>query len=166
MNYGTIIDSYDPRNEEIYSMLCEYFGNPMMTKMKDVNGYSMYIAKPKCMLGLHSRYINVMIVQDSSPLGTVSLLDQLKWTSFQTRTRTEKYNLESFNYTPSRRSSNKIVLTERGDRYCKYACEDLPLDVTLILEDWEPKQTAYNYQNSGYIYQALETWKTILTIRE
>lgn len=166
MNYGTVIDSYDPRNEEVYSIICNYFGNPMLTKMKDVNGYSMYIGKPKCMLGLHNRYIMAIIVQDSSPLGTVSLLDQLKWTSFQTRTRIEKYKLEPFNYTPSRNPNNEIILTERGERHCEYVCTDFPINVTLILEDWEPKQSAHNYQNRGTLSQALETWKTIITLRE
>lgn len=166
MNYGTVIDSYDPRNEEVYNIICSYFHNPTMTKLKNVNTYSIYIAKPKCMLGLHNRYIMALIPEDSSPLGTVSLLDQLKWTSFQTRTRIENYKLETFDYTPSRNPSNKITLTQRGERHCEYSCEDLPINVTLLIEDWEPKQSSHNYQNSGTLSQALETWKTTITLRE
>ena len=116
MNYGTAIDSYDPRHEDVYTVICNYFNNPMLTKVKDIpeEGYSMYVAEAKCGLGLHRRYIIVLIVQDSSPTGTVQLLNQLKWTSFQTRTLIEKFNVgKPFEYTPSRSPSNRITLEEQ-----------------------------------------------------
>jgi len=166
MNYGTAIDSYDPRNEDVYTVICKYFNNPMLTKIKEVEGegYSMYAAEAKCGLGLHTRYIVVLIVQDSSPVGTVQLLDKLKWISFQTRTLLEKFNISnSFQYTPSRNPSNKINIILREEKHCKYICEDFQVNVTLITEDWEPKQNTQTYQKTGTLSQAIETWKTIIT---
>lgn len=167
MNYGTAIDSYDPRNEDVYTVICKYFNNPMVVKVKDIENenYSMYVAESKCGLSLHSRYIIVLIVQDSSPIGTVQLLNELKWVSFQTRTLIQKFNAGEtlFEYTPSRNPSNKINLIQREEKHCKYSCNDLPINITLVLENWEPKQTTQTYQKTGTLSQAIETWKTIIT---
>ena len=63
---------------------------------------------------------------------TVQLLNQLKWTSFQTRTLIEKFNVgKPFEYTPSRSPSNRITLEERGEKHCNYICEDMNINVTI-----------------------------------
>ena len=35
MDYGELLDDYEPEHENIYSYFVKYFNNPTMTKVKD-----------------------------------------------------------------------------------------------------------------------------------
>ena len=69
---------YDPMKDVVYSAFVEYFANPSMTKMKDINDFSMYIARVYAILGIEYRYIIVFVKRDEFPLGSTKLLSNLK----------------------------------------------------------------------------------------
>ena len=61
--YGEILDTfYDSGKENMYKAFTKYFNNPNMIKIKDVNGYSMYMTKTYCLLSNECRYIIVFVV--------------------------------------------------------------------------------------------------------
>jgi hypothetical protein len=164
MEYGTIIDDYDPKNELVYSLITEYFNNPMLTKIKDVEGHSLYIAKIDCLLYTENRYIMVFIQSDRTQIGTVSYLKNLKWKSFQTRTLSENHNIKPFQHTPNKnvKFKSQIMLKQRDQKQTSYTCEDYPIIVTLLSKG----NSSYEYASKGTLVSALETWRTIISFRE
>lgn len=165
--YGTVIDPlYNPFAESTKQLVSSYFDNPEMIKTKSVNGFSIYMNKVYGMLCNESRYIVATIQEDGEPMGFVKKLSELNWSSFQTRTSSEKYpNMKNFVYEQKRNMPyiSPIKLVKRETNHCEYACENLPLNVTLIV----PKgKSMYEYQAKGTIASALETFNTILTIRD
>ena len=75
--YGEILDTIDPNEENMYKTFDEYFNHPNMVKIKDVNGYSMYMSKTYCLLSNECRYIIVFVHQDNLPVNTKEELSVL-----------------------------------------------------------------------------------------
>ena len=58
--YGQIINpEYKPEKNSVYNSFSEYFGDPLLTKIKDVEQYSVYMTKIQSMLGTTYRYLIV-----------------------------------------------------------------------------------------------------------
>lgn len=164
-NYGSILDtSYDPRNENIYSLISGYFDNPELIKTKVSNDNSIYM---NCIYGLlcnEQRYIVAIIEEDNMPLGTRQRLSDIKWISFQTRTIAEKYpNMRPFSYEQKRGQNYMLPISiiKREDTHCEYRCDQLgDINITLL----NGKKSKYEYQPKGNLVSALETFNTIITL--
>lgn len=158
-----VIEPFDPITENLYKNIVEYFGNPILTKLKNVNGYTMYIAKIYANLGVEHRYLIVFIHQDNENIGTQEKLSNLRWVSLQTRALTDDHKLTYHAYTPRRLPGldKKITLVEYDGKSYKYKVEDLPLTVSLLPTK---KNTGVEYNASGSVVTALETYNTILTL--
>jgi hypothetical protein len=166
MNYGTKIDYYNSEQEDIYTIISNYFNDPVLTKVDNDTHYSTYVSQSKnALMSIYKRYIVVIVLKDNKQLGTNINLSELRWKSFQTRTFINNYNIKvsEFEHTPSNNPHHEIVLKDRNERYCMYSCLDLPIYITLLLEDWEDNQSCNRYQNKGTLTQALETWKTVIS---
>ena len=162
-HYGQLLDAgYDPTKDNLYKLFAQYFNNPIMTKLKNVNGYSMYIAKIYALLGIKHRYIIVFIPEDNHSIGTQEYLENLHWSSLQTRTLTEEHLLSPHTYIPSRfpALNKKITLIKYDKKQYVYSVEDLPLIVTLLPSD---KSKGIEYNSSGSLVAALETFQTIVS---
>jgi hypothetical protein len=160
-NYGEMLDTgYDPFKEKIYNMFCVYFNNPIMTKIKDVNQFSMYAIKTNGMLGIEHRYIIVFVDKNNYPVGHEETLDNLFWVSIQTRTLTEDYKTKVHNYIPRRipELDKKINLKHKDDKQYVYNVEDYPISVCLISKN----KGMLEYGNSGKIINAIETFQTVI----
>ncbi len=158
--YGQVIDSdFDPRKENIHALFAEYFENPIMTKVKDVDKFSVYMAKIHALLGVEYRYLIVFVDKDGATIGTTERLDRMKWVSLQTRTLTDEHKLQWHAYTPRRMENldKKITLTYKNDKQYVYKVQDLPLTITLL-----PKSKGLDYNTSGSVVAALETYQTIV----
>jgi hypothetical protein len=162
--YGNIIDS-NPINDKIYEVIQSYYNNPVMTKIKDVNNYSVYMAKIKCILANENRYIVAIIYKDSEPIHTTYPLSDLFWVSFQCRSLPENHTIETFLHTPRRGGlfSSPIIVSKRNDDNTTYTCSDFP---TITLTVLHKKGDTYIYQEKSILASALETYKTILTIKD
>lgn len=163
MHNGIMIDDYNPRNESIYELVVEYFDNPMLTKFKDIDGYSMYIAKIKSMLSIEFRYIIAFIPIDDVSIGTYIYLKNLKWSSFQCRTLSENYQVQTIDHTPKKqlKFNSKIKLNNRTNNQTTYDCEDYYITITLLHKN----NILHEFANSGTLNSALETWRTIITFK-
>lgn len=160
--YGVLIDSYQPDHEEVYKNFVIYFNDPILTKMKNTNGYTMYIGKIAASLGIEYRYIIVFVNQDNERIGFQEKLSNLKWLSLQTRTLKENHTLSQHSYTPRRLSGldKKISLTNYDGKSYVYSVEELPLSVVLLPTG---KINGMEYNKSGTLVTALETYNTIVT---
>jgi len=148
--------------KQLYKDFDEYFNNPTLTKIKNVNGYSMYMVKTVCLLGLGCRYIIVFVQQDNNPLKTRQELISLQWKTLQTRTLQDRHDISSHGYQPIKKTplSAHITRTNSTEKESLYSCEDFPLTVTLL----HTKPGKNEYSEKGNIIAALETYSTIVTL--
>jgi hypothetical protein len=157
---GEFIDTgFDPSRELVYNLLVSYFENPLMTKIKDVAQYSMYLTKIQAMLGIEFRYLIVFVLKNKEAVNSTSRLDNLKWISLQTRTLTDDHNISQHSYIPRRipELDQRIVLENKSERQYLYKVEKLPILITLL-----PKTKSIDYNSTGTVTTALETYQTIV----
>lgn len=162
--YGQIIDpSFDPHKNDIYQLFAEYFDNPSMTKLKDVDGMSIYITKIHCLLNNMYRYLMVFTEKDNYPLQKTEFLSNLNWIYLHTRTLEEKYNLKSHSYQPRRFQPlmKPIKQYKKDDDGYYYNVDGMPLEIILL----SVKHTQNEYSPTGVIATALETYNTIVSWR-
>lgn len=162
INNGEILSDFDPEKEKLYEDFDNYFNHPMMTKIKDVGIYSVYMCKTYCLLSNECRYIIVFVHNDAMPTGTQERLLTLKWISLQTRTLSDQHNIKSHSYQPKKQGPlnvpiNRVQITSEASMYI---CENRPIKITLL----HGKNGAIEYQDRGNIIAALETYQTIITI--
>lgn len=160
--YGDVIDSgFDPMKDSIYGCFVQYFNNPTLVKIKDVDVYSVYMIKIHALLGNAYRYLILFVDADKKTVGSKVEMDQLKWVSLQTRTLEEYHNIPTHSYTVvnSGPLTQRITLKDRDDVKTDYKVESLPLTVTLLNTK---KSSSFQYSSTGSIIVALETYQTII----
>jgi hypothetical protein len=163
MNHGVIIQDLNFDVDNIYATVSTYFNNPTMHKIKNIENFSMYISKVKCLLSTFNRYIIVFVNQDDFPPNYKEKLSELKWVNLQTRTLTDNHNIPEHEYNPTRNTPlyTSIYRTSKDINNSKYACDKLPVEITLLHD----KNGANQYQDKGFVVTALETYNTILSIK-
>jgi hypothetical protein len=161
--YGELLDTIDPNEESMYQAFDDYFNHPTMVKIKNVNGYSMYMSKTYCLLSNECRYIIAFVHQDILPINTKQELSILKWVSLQTRTLSDNHNLPSHCYQPKRDSPLKALITrtEISKESSVYSCDEFPITITLLHTQKSNKE----YQDKGNLIAALETYNTIICLK-
>ena len=164
IHYGQLIDSgFDLQKENVYSLFTQYFEDPEMTKIKDIDKYSMYMTKINALLGIEYRYVIAFINKDNDVINSKQSLRDLKWVSLQTRTLTDEHNLPAHSYFPKRliELDRKISLVSKDDKQYFYKVEQLPITITLLSKA-KSKSNGFDYNSSGTIVVALETYQTIV----
>ncbi len=173
-NYGQLIDSgYDPNKERIYTEFANYFRNPLVTKIKDVEGFSVYMAKIYSMLGNAYRYLVVFIQhsdvgkkEEKGDIGSTKYLEECEWVSLQTRTLEDVHDIPTHKYTITKRTPlmQKIRSVKIEDKSTVYDCDDYDnLTVTLLHTKDNCK---YQYQSTGTIVSAIETYQTLINFKK
>lgn len=166
MNFTPI---YDPNKAYVYKILTEYFENPLMTKIKDVNDYSMYMTKINAMLGIEYHYIVLFVTKDDKPKGYVENMESLPWITLQTRTLSDNHDIQLHSYIPRRLTelSHKIRLQKYTERGYTYSVDSFPyLTITLLPLSKNKKSGAMDYTSEGSIVTALETYQTIVSFND
>lgn len=163
-----VIEDFNPDKEMFYSLLVEYYGNPILTNVKTISeGLKMYATKLYCLLNRDCRYLIAIEKEDviSDPIESKSLHD-IKWVSFQARTLPSDYfeNLPTTAHAyQAEMKGGLAVLIERynvSKEASSYRCKVHPIEVTLLHTE---RNTAEAYQSRGNIIIALETFQTVLT---
>ena len=162
MNHGQLFTEYTPEKDFIYESFANYFDNPIMTKHKDVEKYSMYICKIHCLLNKDSRYVIVFTQKDENKQGFQTKLSDIRWLSFQTRTLSESYPYQRHDYKPKSSSPyNAVIKSVRKDKsQITYECDELNITVVLLI----PEKGSHFYQDKGNLAAAFETYNTIISI--
>jgi hypothetical protein len=161
-HYGEIFEPYEPNKDIMYKAFDSYFNSPVLSKIKDVNGTSMYMTKIVCLLGNEIRYIICFVTQDDLPVGTIEKLSNMRWLSFQTRSLPDTYNIPSHRYQPKRDGPLSVVINRINvtPEASTYKCDSFPIIVTLL-----HKKNESDYQPTGNVIAALETYSTIITLQ-
>ncbi len=162
-NYGELIENiYDSKSENVYKAFDDYFNNPIMVKIKNVNGLSMYMAKTYCLLSNECRYIIAFTTEDFNTVKSKKPLREISWVSLQTRTLTDKHDLLPHNYQPRAIGplNKKITRIDKNKTASTYSCDGLPIIITLL---HTKSDTDSEYQQYGTVISALETYHTIIT---
>ena len=162
MQYGQILEEYEPDVEVMYKAFTTFFNNPTMTKTKDVNKYSVYMSKTYCLLSNECRYLVAMVQRDNRGVGTLESLDTMQWVSFQTRTLRDIHDLPPHAYNAKRGGplDCEIVRTQNENRASTYKCENFPIEISILHTGKGPSE----YQDRGTIIAALETYQTIVKL--
>ena len=163
--YGQLINpDYDPKKNDVYKAFYDYYSNPLMSKIKNVEIYSMYMCKIHAMLGNAYRYIIIFVNKDTEDIGYTKYLRDCQWISLQSRTLEEQHKLPSHNYNVKKTPelNQKIYIMERTEKESTYNCELFPLIVTMLNTR---KNNMYQYQPTGSIISALETFQTIINFK-
>jgi|UniRef100_A0A6C0E0L5 hypothetical protein len=161
--YGEMLDGgYEPEKDYIYDLFTNYFNNPTMRKFKNQGKSSLYACKIYCLLNKESRYLIVVTNIDGNNIGTVEELRTIKWVALQTRSLSEKLNVDVHGYTavaegPLTAIINRIDVSKSASTY---NCVNLPIIITLLHTE---KKDANTYQQKGTVIAAIETYETIIT---
>ena len=144
----------------IHDVVQRYFENPLFTKTKNVDEYSIY----KCPIHLHLtnvyRFLVCIVPRDAFLIGHERALSQLKWTVFQTRELSKPEQMRKHSYQPKNTGIFKapIHLKSREDSTIDYLCPQIK-NVTISLL----KKQGITYPDNGFLNSAFETYQTILT---
>lgn len=163
--YGQVINpQYDPTKNHIYEAFSAYYNYPTLTKIKDVQIYSVYMTKIHAMLGNAYRYLILFIEKDFEPNGTTKPMEDCEWVSLQTRTLEEQHRLKPHIYKAEKKPplDQKINVISQDEKQSTYNCEKFPLTITLL---HTRKNSTYQYQPTGTIVSALETFQTIINFK-
>ena len=166
MEFGQVINpQYDPSKNYIYEAFIEYFGNPVLTKIKNVNNYSVYMIKIHSMIGKSYRYLILFVDKDVNEFGTTKNMADIEWVSLQTRTLEDHHDLKSHRYQPRHMPplNQKITIKTQNENQSTYNAESFPVVITLL---HTRKKNTFQYQPSGTIVSALETFQTIINFMD
>jgi hypothetical protein len=165
--YGQLINSEyeDIETYDIYSVFAKYFENPMMTKLKDMDRFSMYYARNTAILGSTFRYLIAVVPKNGVPFGTNERLNNLNWVSLQTRTLEDKYNVQTYSYTPtiSEPLNQLINMVSQDEQMTIYSCSKMyKIEISLV---HTRKNNVFQYPPTGNICAALETYQTVINFK-
>lgn len=166
MDYGELVDDFNPDHDYIYLHMNTYFRNPNVTKVKNTtNHFSMYACKIYSLLSNQYKYIIAFVSIDDSPVGYITPLSQLRWVNIQTRTIADNLKCNTHSYTPSYDTLlNKTIKRVHADmKSSQYICESLPYITIDLLHN--NKKDKNSYQNEGTLIAALETYETIVNLK-
>lgn len=156
-----------PERQEVYDVIIAHFGNPVCEKIRNQDGYGIYLVEIQSMLLNDKRYLIVMIQNDPRPIHTKDYLSNLKWKSLQTRTMDNEQSLTipPYTYLVQRGLSANIplYLESRSKKISIYypPKNHYPIEVALL----HTRDTEYEYPNEGNLASALETFQTIIQFR-
>lgn len=160
--YGYVIDSdLDFSKREIYQLFFNYFNDPILTKIKDDAGNTLYAAKIGLLLR-DNRYLLVSTPKDNYQVGQTFKLSDIKWNILQTRTLSDDYNCNSFSYSPTKKHpyNTRIFVDKRYDHMSTFRCKDYKIQVCMLHTD----NSKFQYPDIGYLAGALETYNALFKI--
>tara|TARA_A100001011_G_scaffold399975_1_gene511450 strand:+ start:10214 stop:10726 length:513 start_codon:yes stop_codon:yes gene_type:complete len=165
-HYGELLISdndiqYDIAKTKLYNEIVKYFENPILTKIKNIENFSMYMCKISCLLTNYYRYLIILIEKDSNEINTRIYLENLKWKILQTRTLSDKHDLKTHSYTSGNRGllNGEIFKKETKKNMSIYDCNDYPIKITLL---HTKKDSNFEYNDKGTLLSSLETYQTIV----
>jgi hypothetical protein len=163
MQYGEVIQN-NIYYEKIYGIFTFYYNNPIMTKMYNYENYGVYYCKIKFMLGLLYRYIIVFVENDTNNINSELNLENLKWSSFQTRTIKDNHDIPIYNYIKPKSIPPELLYTIIKSDTSKdgeniYTCSEFPIEIELLTTE-----RVSTYSSKGNILQSLEIYQTIINL--
>ena len=161
MEFAQIINSgYDLIKINVYNSFTEYFNNPLLFKIKNIDNFSTYMTKIHALYGNSYKYLILFVTKDSHTVGNKKYMSDIEWVYLQTRILEDNHNILVHNYKPVVKPplDQKINLENRKEDHVIYKAEKFPLHITLL----HTKNNKFQYQSTVNIISALETYQTII----
>ena len=159
--YGHAFDeTFDPSKTKIYNLITSIYNDPELTKTRDDEKSSTYMAKTSCLLINECRYLIATVPKDQNIIGNKYKLSTLFWTNFQTRTLRGKFNCCSCSSANRLHKSTSLELSERNEQYTQYKANEYNVTVSLL---HTKKNNLYEYPDRGDIIAALELYQTVIS---
>lgn len=167
IEYGEYLNEYSPTEEYYTNLLNSYFDNPVMTKVQNVNGMSIYSCKVHSMLSVDKRFILCNTKLDNFPIGYKTSLKDISWECLQTRAKNiPNYDTgipHRYNIKKTEEYRIPLYIEKRESSSCTYRTnKDTTLCITLLTEG----KTPYIYGAEGNLVSALETFATLITFKK
>lgn len=139
------------------TLINDYFGNPLLRKIRDEGQYSIYIVRIKGMTMSLNKLLIAVVPRDVYTLSTDVRLEKLNWMFLQTRQLEEQGDIPSATYIP-KNVPTKINRYFQNDQLSRYKCETYQGIEIVLLEN----KNAYDYGETGTISGALETYNCVI----
>ena len=151
---------FSPEKEYIYDIFSDYYDNPLLYKIKNENGFSLFGIQLPSLLLNEKRFL---IVTTNGNFDNQRRLRNIPWLTLQVRTLTNNNqynNLPTFKYKVKRKSefNEPLSVVHRTKEITNYKTEKLPINVSLL----HSKGLEYEYPNDGTLISALETFHIIV----
>jgi len=164
--YYTTINVNDSISaQNLYDVIDSYFESPILEKVKEDRGVSVYMCKIASLLaGAEQRYLVATVEQDNQPVGKRFPLSNISWKTFQTRTLpTSHQSLPKHSYSPKNEEmfTVPVSLKERTETHTDYHIQGFQGCMMTLLHK---NKNLYEYPEKGTIATALETYKTVFII--
>ena len=162
MEYGTLLGVSLDNSEQssLQSLITKYYSNPLMTKLLDTPVESHYYCKINTKLLNEHRYIIAITKKDNNRLQTKKYLKNISWISFQSRSISRNYNINSINYNSNILDKIYLKSTENNKKYTTYTCQQYPELVVYVLN-----KIGHLYPPEATLCNALEEFSTLINIK-
>ena len=162
--YGVMLSNYDPTKEYVYKSFVDYYNNPIMSKIKNDNQFSVYMCKTTCLLMNKCRYLIATINKDNYQIGTRFNLNEIDWENFQTRVFVGKYDVPVHSFEPIEKPpmDSKIIEYDKNEIITSYNCIHFGIKVHLL---HTKENNIFEYSPIGKLSSALETYNSIITFQ-
>lgn len=126
-------------------------------------GYMMYAAQLQSFIGNAKRYV-ILFVQDRYAYYDKARINQLRWTSLQTRTIPDDYRIVEQMLDPKALDTRyhpkvRLYLKARTDKQTEY---NAPMPIELALLHDPKRKTKYQYGDEMTLRQALATFQCVI----
>lgn len=163
--YTTINPNDSISAQNLRDLIDSYFESPVLEKVKEDRGVSVYMCKIASLLAsVDQRYLVVTSEQDNQPIGKRFPLSNISWKTFQTRTLpSAPLTIPKHSYHPQNAEMFMIPvsLKERTETHTDYHIQGFHGCMLTLLHK---NKNVYEYPEKGTIATALETYKTVFII--
>ena len=146
--------------------ISEYYGNPVMTKVKENGLYSIYKVKiSSYLVATEPRYLVAITVNDPYPIFHRMELRDIKGSEDKDLNIAGEADLAYENHDTSIVSVyDKIykVDKERDDEYLEYKSFTFPIKVLVVCN----KERCFNYKDEAQLEQALRYFNTVIMMNQ
>lgn len=153
----------NPARRSFMRRMDDYYGSPVLEKMRSVDDTSIYVCKIHSLLLKDQQYLIAIVPEDGNALGTRVPLKNLEWTCFQARSLDGEHDYhQAIRHSYVRKSEPNLMMvrTSATKEYSVYRDEGgiLPIELVLLHTTAE----IYEYPPRGSLISCLETFQTIL----
>lgn len=153
---------------DLYAEIASYYGNPIMTKVKDIKTseslVGVYACKVDCLLCTDNRYIFAIVDLDVAMVGSEEKLSNIVWNSFQARVSKDVYKCNRLVMNaqkPAQKGgflSSSISVTKKGTDKWTYKTLEPNIYIDIM------KNGEENLSEKGTVKSALDTFTCSVNI--
>lgn len=154
---------FSPDDEYIYNLIVEYYDNPILYKVQDENGQSIFGIQLPSLLLNSKRFL--LATTKFCPEQKKNLKD-VPWKFLQIRTLNNQHKYTSLPVITYKQKRNDkfffpLQVASRNREITTYSTPYDTIDVSLL----HVKGIEFEYPNEGTFISALETFQTIISIK-